>query len=168
MSVFELSRQHFCDFLMLAKKNTFADATAQRAQSKCLLSKNYIYEAGDFRYEDQYFGEYIDVGEEIVWYRDVPIWGMGYRGGIHSDFMDQRDEAFDFLREALKIPEPDFPVRGPKYFENDIYNYHNYPEGNIMGFMGQELICRGSTEICFRRYVGGVIYGKNNPNMVFV
>ncbi len=57
--------QDLISFLIEAKQNTYA-RQAEPAPSKCILSKNYLYLKDEFRYEDQYFGEYLDVGEEIV------------------------------------------------------------------------------------------------------
>lgn len=164
MSPLKLYRQELCDFLVLAKQNTFAK-DVPKAESKCLLSKNYVFEVSGFRYEDQYFGEHIDVGQEIVWYQSIPVWGMGYRGGIRQEFMAERDEAFKFLRKALMTPESSFPIRGPKHFQNGSYLYNNLPEGSILNFTGRETISRGGIEICFRQYVGGLIYGKRNADM---
>jgi hypothetical protein len=156
-----LSKDEFCKFLVLAKQNTFA-IDAPKSKSKCILSKNYIFECGDFRYEDQYFGEYLDVGEEIVWYQQVPIWGMAYRGGVHQAFIYKHKPAFTFLRKALSNPDINFPVRGPLLFHADNYSYKNFPEGNILSFSGREVIEQDGEEICFRNYLGGIIIGKKN------
>ena len=88
-----------CEFLIEAKKNSYAGEGA-RSPSKCILSKNYLYTKGDFRYEDQYFGEYLDVGEEIVWFKEIPVWGMGYRGGMFEEYRHLSEETFKVLRKA--------------------------------------------------------------------
>lgn len=160
-----LTRQSLCDFLILAKKNTYA-SDALKTPSKCLLSKNYCFEWADFRYEDQYFGEITDVGEEIVWYQGIPIWGMGYRGGVHKSYQSETESAYQFLKQALRQPEVTFPIRGPRQIQNNIYRYVNQPNGNILDFTGKETIFRGDIEICYRRYVGGLIYGHSNADMI--
>jgi hypothetical protein len=165
MPLLTLSKHKLCQFLILAKQNTFAK-NATRSPSKSLFSKNYIFEEDEFSYEDQYFGEYVDVGEEIVWFNGVPVWGMGYRGGVHAEFMAEREQAFSLLKKALLLPEKDFPVRGPQFLKDEGYSYHNYAKGNIFEFIGQEYIYRDKIEVCFRRYVGGLILGKNNKNMI--
>lgn len=160
-----LSLKELCFFLDIAKKSTYAK-DAPRSASKSVLSKNYSFEKGNFRYEDQYFGEYVDVGEEIVWFKELPIWGMGYRGGIHRKFSSEKESTFNALRKALCMPESNFPIRGPRYIQLGKYHYYNYPTGNISSFTGHEIILRDSQEICYRHYVGGLIYGKHNLSMI--
>lgn len=133
---------------------------------KNLLSKNYLYAVDDFRYEDQYYGEYLDVGQETVWYRGIPIWGMTYRGGIHKEYDIDKEEAFDFLKIALQNPEKHFPTRGPHWNIDGAYRYLNVPEGDILAFSGKEFVFKHEQEICFRSYLGGIIYDKFNRNML--
>lgn len=153
-----------CKFLVNAKTNTFAK-DVERVQSKCILSKNYLYEEDDFRYEDQYFGEYLDVGEEIVWKNGIPVWGMGYRGGMLEAYRSLNKETFSVLRKALLIPEKDFPTRGPKQMICGDFKYVNITHGDIKSFTGEEYIEKNGNKIYFRNYIGGLIYGKNNINM---
>ena len=159
-----LNIKELCGFLINAKRNTFAK-DAPREQSKSPLSKNYLYEKGDFRYEDQYFGELLDIGEEIVWYRGIPIWGMGYRGGMKKNHSNLAKQTFGILRDALMDPEPNFPVRGSQNLIDGDYEYINKSKGDITSFTGSELIKKNKQVIYFRDYVGGLIYGKNNQNM---
>lgn len=166
MAITKVPYNELVNFLILAKQNSYAgDGT--RVPSKCLLSKNYLFELDGFRYEDQYFGEYVDVGEEIVWYQSVPIWGMGYRGGMKSEFDSEREETFKLLRQALMAPDPTFPVRGPSTLNSYQYYYTNFPQGDLLSFTGREIIRnKYEEEIYFRNYVGGIILGKNNPDMI--
>lgn len=160
----ELDVTALSEFLYDAKRSTFAN-DAPRSQSKSILSKNYIYEKNDFKYEDQYFGEIIDVGEEIVWFKEIPVWGMGYRGGIKLDFIEQKIEVFNFLRLALQSPVPSIPIRGPNEFIKGNLCYINNVNGDITSFTGLEYISRNGSEVYSRNYIGGLIYGKYNINM---
>jgi len=160
-----LSKKALCAFLVIAKINTFASENS-RIISKNTLSKNYLYVDGAFRYEDQYYGEYVDVGQETVWYLNVPVWAMTYRGGIHKECYSEKTEAFGFLKEALKKPEEKFPTRGPRNLIIAPYHYINLPEGDILNFSGKEIVTKNQKEICFRSYLGGIIYGKFNKDMI--
>lgn len=152
-------------FLIKAKQNTYAgDGT--RAESKCILSKNYIYIDGDYRYEDQYFGEYLDVGEEIVWYKEIPIWGMGYRGGMIKEYRDLSEKTFEFLRKALLKPQRDFSTRGPVEMKEENLIYRNIGNGDITSFTGYEFIECDGVKVYERHYIGGLIFGKNNVDMI--
>lgn len=151
-------------FLIRAKRRTYA-GQGRRDPSLRPYSKNYSYKDGAFRYEDQYFGEYIDVGEELVWYHGIPLWGMGYRGGIHRKHLARHREALAFLRRALRRPDPVLPVRGPRYLRRGAYIYTNAVQGDIRAFTGREDIYWCDEPICFRDYVGGIIWGKRAPDL---
>jgi len=165
--IHELPLGALCSFLVLAKRHTFA-ADAPRSAPKSPLSKNYLFEIDDFRYEDQYFGEFVDVGIETVWYRGVPVWGMSYRGGVVARFASIKRPLFDFLREALRQPVPDFPTRGPREYARDALTYRNDVAGDIAGFHGAEQVWLAGEPSSHRRYVGGLILGKRNPDMRLV
>jgi len=164
MNVEELDLQELCEFLIEAKRETFAK-DGPRVSSKSQLSKNYLYERGDFRYEDQYFGEFLDVGEEIVWFRGVPVWGMGYRGGMLEGSENLASRTFTLLKKALMIPEPAFPIRGPRTLVEGEFEYKNTPIGNLTSFTGSEEIELNGEPIYFRNYIGGLIFGKYNKEM---
>jgi len=151
-------------FLIEAKTNTFASG-APRAASLRPRSKNYAYDKPPFRYEDQYFGEYVDVGEEVVWFHGIPIWGMGYRGGVVPEAFAVRVEAFDFLREALRNPSRQFPVRGPAFYRSERFSYVNQSRGNILAFTGEESVYLDDRQVCFRNYLGGLIHGKHSAEI---
>lgn len=159
----EIPLSQLCNFLILARKNGYA-GDGQRATSKCILSKNYIYEQNDFRYEDQYFGEFIDVGEEIVWLKEIPIWGMGYRGGLYDEYQHLKEEVFSFLKRSLLNPDPIFPTRGPVKTDDGKYFYENKAIGDITSFFGDEFIITHEKKIYFRNYLGGLIKGKMNKH----
>ncbi len=154
-------------FLIEAKRNTYA-GDGVRSKSKCILSKNYLFEKDKFRYEDQYFGEYLDVGEEIVWCNEIPVWGMGYRGGMIDEYRKDiaiRKKTFGLLSKALLQSLPEFPARGPCKYEIDEVRYENNYTGTICDFVGREEIFYNGIIVYKRDYLGGLIYGKNNINM---
>lgn len=167
MVIKTLDLNDFCNFLIEAKMETYAK-DAPKSVSKCLCSKNYLYETGHYRYEDQYFGKYLDVGEEIVWFKGVPIWGRGYRGGMLEQYIHLARDTFKFLRKALCLPEYSFPVRGPKNLVENNFEYSNTPIGKITSFTGSENIRLNGELIYSRKYLGGIIIGKYNPNMQII
>lgn len=157
----------FTMFLIKAKKNSFAgDATCGPPLRP--YSKNYVFDEFPFHYEDQYFGESVDVGEEVVWYKSLPIWGMGYRGGIVREFLSICDEAFGFLRQVLLHPDERCPCRGPSAFHKGDFTYINLVSGDITGFTGKEHVYFGTNLVCYRDYVGGLIRGRHNANLEIV
>ena len=161
----KLSLAELLAFLSRAKVNTFASDTKRSSPIRPPHSKNYVFDDPPFRYEDQYFGEFVDVGEEVVWYKGVPLWGMGYRGGIHPWAFDRRDETFDFLREALRRPEPDCPIRGPLVYSRGEFAYTVSIVGSVLSFTARETVTHGGTVVAFRDLLGGLIRGRLNSEL---
>lgn len=160
----ELPRQQLCDFIAEPKSATYA-AAAARVASKSPQSKNYLFERAPFRYEDQYFGEIVDMGMETVWYQGIPVWGMVYRGGVQEEYTHLKPALFSFLKEALRHPVANFPTRGPEEYRRGKLVYLNRPEGDMSAFHGSETILMDGEPACYRRYVGGLILGQHNPKM---
>jgi len=60
-------------------------ATSHAAQkgkvsSSRKYSKDLAFEENDYHYLDSYFGEKDFSGEEIVYFKELPIWSMNYYG----------------------------------------------------------------------------------------
>jgi hypothetical protein len=71
--------QQFVQFLIRAKQNTYAGHGSDVAPSRT-ASHDLRYEEGDFAYYDTYLGGLKFVGEEAVWVKGKPVWGMNYYG----------------------------------------------------------------------------------------
>lgn len=143
------------DFIHRAKKATFASKTAKPVKTKD-NGLEYTYEERPLLYKDKYLGYFTDTGQEVVWYNGTPIWSMSYRGGMlfHEDLSSR---CFSFLKRCLqKFPE-DFPVRGPKNYEERGFKYKNEWKGDINSFSGEEKIFWKEEQIYFRNYLGGTI-----------
>jgi hypothetical protein len=161
----KLKVSQLIEFLQRAKITTFA-SDGQRSPSLRPYSKNYTFDDPPFHYEDQYFGEYVDVGQEIVWYQGIPIWGMGYRGGTHAWAYPHHLAIFEFLREALRQPDPVMPIRGPTTLFRDPYFYTCLLSGSLLAFTGSETVYWEGRPAAFRTLVGGLIRGKHNTDML--
>lgn len=66
-------------FLVNAKRNTYA-AQKGKVLSSRKFSKDLAFEENDYYYLDSYFGEKDFSGEEIVYFKQIPIWSMNYYG----------------------------------------------------------------------------------------
>ena len=150
------------EFLIEAKKNTYASIGAARTASTRSGSTDYHYESliggKKMVYHDTYFGGNSFIGEEIV-YDKKPVWGMNYYGYLlSSDFV----EVFDLvLRPALMLVGTDkmvLPLRGPSKLTIGEYVYTFKTTGSLERFNGveriyikgklvYELFCRGGTLI---------------------
>ena len=148
------------DFLIKAKKATYANANVEKVAASRRGSNDYEYSDNGMTYHDTYFGGTNFIGEEVVYDSgsEKPIWGMNYYG-VTLD-QDLSEEAMDkALRPALmKVGEDDtLPVRGPKRFINDNYEYTFDIDGNLERFDGVEEIRKGGVLIYRLRCTGGKI-----------
>lgn len=84
------------EFLLIAKKNTYAAAT-NMVDSCRWNSHDFRYQdENGFAYLDSYLGGECFAGEEAVWFRENPLWSMNYVGRVIGENFHG-----DFLKEAL-------------------------------------------------------------------
>lgn len=156
--------KEFMDFLIKAKKSTYANYTIEKVSSSRVGSSDYNYEEvinnKKYIYHDTYFGGTKFMGEEVVYCNDnKPIWGMNYYGVALDNSLGE--EAMDnALRPALmKVGEDTsiIPVRGVSKFENNGYTYTFKQNGTIERFDGIEQIYKDNKLIYELHCSGGVI-----------
>ncbi len=66
-------------FIVRAKAATYVGGAASLLPYR-LGSKDLQFAEGDWAYHDSYLGESDFIGQEIVYYRRVSVWGMNYFG----------------------------------------------------------------------------------------
>ncbi len=151
-----INTKELSEFIARAKRNTFATGGEKVASSKT-ASKDYLYKEGEFIYRDSYFGSRYDIGQEIVWRNDEPIWGMNYMGGMREGYEDLSKATFRFLKECLTLVDASMPFRGPELHQKGEFKYRNEVVGDVERFQGTERIFFRSDEIYERTYHGGLI-----------
>ena len=146
-------------FLHAAKFATYATQSDQAGGTPLLPgSKQLEYGAGDFFYRDIYVGMFHFVGQEIVYYRDTPVWAMSYAGGmLPAAEMSQARDIYALLRQALQHMPIEQPFRGPAEFSAGNTRYENALNGDIGRFHGQERIFSGDTLLYELHYSGGLL-----------
>lgn len=152
--------EDLCNFLIEAKKQTYANENVKKVLSTRVGSYDYEYSSKDMLYHDTYFGGTNFMGEEVVYLSssETPIWGMNYYGVTLDQYLSE--EAVDkALRPALmKVGEDDIiPVRGPKKFINDEYEYTFEVNGDLGCFEGEETISKNNEKVYVLKCHGGVI-----------
>lgn len=154
----------FIEFLIKAKKSTYANSNIKKVESSRLGSADYHYEEllnnKKYIYHDTYFGGTRFMGEEVVYCEDnKPVWGMNYYGVTLDDMLGE--EAMDnVLRPALmKVGEDKniIPVRGISKYENNGYTYLFEVTGTINRFDGIERIYKRNKLIYELHCSGGII-----------
>ena len=144
------------EFLVKAKVATYATAVEDGEQKLEDSSKELVYEEGDWKYRDRYFGFNPFIGEEIVWRSGTIVWGMNYYGKILSETIDT-EELYTFLKKVLSQVEESMPFRGPKTFNEKAFNYRNSYSGSIEEFRGLEMILYQGRRVYELQYHGGTV-----------
>ena len=141
-------------FLHLANKNTFANADAKKTIPLRPKSSDYHFEDGDFVYHDTYFGNRDFIGEEIVYRKEKPLWGMNYFGTTLNENITNK-ELGGFLEKSIMQEYDDIiPVRGPKKFIDGDWEYRFVVDGGLDRFSGlEEILFKG--EVVYRLSVQG-------------
>lgn len=147
------------NFLIEAKKETYANENVEKVKSTRRGSHDYEYTKDNWTYHDTYFGGTDFQGQEVVYRQDdTPIWGMIYYGKTLDESLSE--EAIDkALRPALmQVGQDDvIPVRGPKEFENQGYQYTFKVTGDLTSFEGEETIEKEGNKVYTLKCHGGII-----------
>lgn len=147
------------NFLAKAKQNTYSSGQDECNVEPALEgSKQFEFAEGDFFYRDVHYGNNFFIGQEVVYFQQIPIWSMTYSGGLSVEAHERAEEAvFMFLKEALKRLTPECPLRGPKQMDYDKFKYKNEYVGNLGRFCGLEQISFEDQEVYQLHYIGGLI-----------
>lgn len=127
------------NFLLKAKKSTYAGAEGDSNKILNDGSKEFIYTEGIYSYRDRYFGSNPFAGQEVVFSNCEAIWVMNYRGYILDKAINER-AVYGFLKQALLEISCDRPFRGPLEFISGNYRYTSEVSGAIDSFSGFETI----------------------------
>lgn len=147
------------DFLIEAKKQTYANENVEKVLSARKNSKDYEYKRDNMVYHDTYFGGTNFIGEEVVYVDDKTYWAMNYYGVTLDETLGE--EAMDnALRPALMnvgVDKDVIPVRGPKEMINGEYKYSFEVIGDINYFSGVEIIYKNNKKIYELKCHGGIV-----------
>lgn len=147
------------EFLIEAKKQTYANGLARKVENTRLGSKDYEYQKDNMLYHDTYFGGVNFIGEEVVYIEQSVYWAMNYYGVTLDNELSE--EAMDkALRPALMQVGKDsevIPVRGPREFINGEYKYTFEVKGTINNFTGVEKIYKNGNKIYELKCNGGLV-----------
>ncbi|MDD5043753.1 MAG: DUF5680 domain-containing protein [Patescibacteria group bacterium] len=149
-------KNQLCKFLVKAKKSTYAAGDKAKKIIENDKSTTLIFEDGDLKYHDNYFGGEPFGGREVVFLKNEPIYIMVYYGLVDRPAPDF-EVVYRFLQKALSLIPEDHPFRGPKeYVEGDLV-YANKYDGEIDNFFGEETIVMSGKKIYKAKYLGGFV-----------
>ncbi|MEI7451694.1 MAG: DUF5680 domain-containing protein [Candidatus Falkowbacteria bacterium] len=144
------------EFLIEAKKSTYASGDAAHKVKEYDKSTTLVFESGDFKYHDNYFGGEPFGGREVVFFKGAPIYIMTYYGLVNKAIADCNG-VYRVLQHALSLIPENKPYRGPNEYVDGAYIYLNKSIGEIDDFSGEEIIKLDGREIYRARYVGGLV-----------
>ncbi|HNZ86789.1 MAG TPA: DUF5680 domain-containing protein [bacterium] len=153
------NKKELCKFLVEAKKSTYASGDATKEIKEENKSKTLIFEKGDFKYHDNYFGGEPYGGREVVFFQNQAVYMMVYYGYVNEKINDFKD-VYKVLRGALLLIPEENPYRGPKEYIDGDYIYANNFIGEVDNFSGEEIITYKGEEIYRAKYIGGFIDKK--------
>lgn len=114
---------------------------------------------GDWRFHDNYFtstdGRRFH-GREAIFFEGWPYWFIAYSGFVEG--AADLGEVYAFLKEAMRRPEPELPIRGPKKLSHSEWRYtFAVEEGDLEGFRAVERIHLSGEEAYQAFFIGGLI-----------
>lgn len=145
------------DFVSKARTKTWAGGMDKGRSNRTGSRGSLVYQEGNLRYEDEYFGEDRFQGQEIVYQDDKPVWGMVYYGGmVAENGIDSQDE-FGFLKRALLVKAQKARLTGIAVYSEGDRSYRCETKGDWSDFRGEEKI--RSRDVIVHRVVfaGGII-----------
>ena len=128
-----------CKFLVKAKKATYAAGDNAKKTVGIDKSTTLIFEDGDWKYQDNYFGGEPYGGREVVFFQNLPVYIMVYYGWVIENVTDVQS-VYKVLQGALILIPENKPFRGPEEFNLGGVEYKNNFKGEIDNFSGEEII----------------------------
>lgn len=156
-----MDKQQLCEFLVTAKKATYASGDSAQKIVEADQSTTLVFEEGGLKYHDNYFGGEPFGGREVVFSNGQPVYLMTYYGRVDASISDF-GPTYQFLQEALALIPVENPYRGPNKYERDDLVYVNEFVGEVHNFSGEEKIIQAGKEIYSAKYIGGFVNQKND------
>ena len=163
MKITLIDLEELAQFLVRAKKQTYAAGDINKVSPQAPGFKEFEYTEGDWSYRDSYSGFYRAPGREVVRVKGKPVWDMHYVGGMRPRYYGDEQfakDTFTFLRKALMLVEESKPFRGPERLQEENDEYVCHGDGDITDVKGTERILFKGKEVFVQDYFGGLILHK--------
>jgi len=156
--------EDFRDFLVEAKQHGYGnDITVPEETSSG--SWRLTYSSGPWQYVDSWEGGSPMGGHEHVSYEVegsyVPVWQMSYRETSENHDAISGEDLRSTLGKVLSQPDPDLPIRGPKFWQEAEIRYRLQPVHRncaIEDFDAEEFIFNGKGPAVYvARFMGGLV-----------
>ena len=143
-------------FIVRAKAATYVGSGAKSVSHRP-ASHDLEYHEDEFDYLDSYFGGSDFIGEEVVYYRQQPVWAMNYYGRIIEPSRITAAEVGQVIKESLTRMYQAGRFLGG--FENTTVHgvYVDTNQGDFTSFTGKEWITKDGVAVYELYYHGGLI-----------
>lgn len=148
-----LDKDRLCEFLVEAKKSTYAAGSSRPEKSEKDFSTTLTFRDWNRKYHDNYFWWEPYGGREVVFFKGHPVYIMTYYGAVEENVSDLK-MIYAFLQESLKLIPLESPFRGPKEYKKDNLTYINDSVWEIDNFSGEEKIFLEWKEVYRAKYFG--------------
>ncbi len=119
-------------------------------------SHDLVIDHQGYRFHDNWFGSEPFGGREVVSKDGKVLWMMTYFGALVDTSADIGDTYGIGLKEAMRQPAEELPVRGPRQFTaSNGYKYSFEWNGNLDRFVGVEKISNAKGEVVYVGEVSG-------------
>jgi hypothetical protein len=119
-------------------------------------STTIVYQCGEGRFHDNYFGGEPYGGRAVVFLNERPVWMAVYHGRVEDPGAEVQS-VYSFLQRALLLAPDDLPFRGPDHFTDELFTYRNARRGDVQNFSGEEIIDHRGQSVYVARYAGGLV-----------
>jgi hypothetical protein len=143
-------------FLVKAKKSTYAAGNSAGRIKEADGSTTLIFEEGAYKYHDNYFGGEPFGGREVVFFENNPVYMMVYYGNV-DESINYFGGVYRVLMNALKLIPIEAPFRGPEKYEEGDWLYENKFVGDVDSFSGEENIFYKGKKVYQAKYIGGLV-----------
>lgn len=143
-------------FIVQAKAATYV-GDGEKAESSRPGSHDLKFQQGDFSYLDSYFGGTDFIGEEVVYYEDVPVWVMNYYGKIIAPEKITAVETAQIIKESLSKMYQEERFLGDFEHSSENSRYFDTNQGDLASFTGKEWITRDGETVYELVYHGGLV-----------
>ena len=152
----DISLQELNDFIVKAKAATYV-GDGQEAKSCRIGSHDLIFKDGAFSYLDSYFGGADFIGQEVVYYKDEPVWAMNYYGRVLKPDKITAAEAGQMIKESLSHMYQEGRFLGGFEHVMERFVYIDTNQGELGSFTGREWIALEGDKVYELFYHGGLI-----------
>lgn len=150
-----INQDELKQFLTAANQAGYAGGDESKEIKETDGSKTIIFESGDWKSHDNFFGGEPYGGRTIVFYQNQPVWLMVYYGWVIDGA--ELKPIYTALRNALKQMPSEAPYRGPQNYSEDNFVYANSWSGTVERFSGEEQILSNNKLVYRANYMGGLV-----------